>query len=115
MIVSKRIKAFLRKYKPKHHWHIDSLRAYDTFNALTKHFEVEPMCFDALPAKSIESDYFKKLDLINKSRELKSKIYLDKIPFSDFKFFEKVIPSLPKTRNCKSVTARPYAMRSSLR
>jgi 2-succinyl-5-enolpyruvyl-6-hydroxy-3-cyclohexene-1-carboxylate synthase len=35
---------------------------------------------------------------------------LDKIPFSDFKFFEKVIPSLPKTRNCKSVTARPYAM-----
>ena len=99
MIVSKRIKAFLRKYKPKHHWHIDSLRAYDTFNALTKHFEVEPnVFFDAfLPlAKSIESDYFKKLDLINKSRELKSKIYLDKIPFSDFKFFEKVIPSLPK-------------------
>ena len=99
MIVSKRIKAFLRKYKPKHHWHIDSLRAYDTFNALTKHFEVEPnVFFDAfLPlAKSIESDYFKKLDLINKLRELKSKIYLDKIPFSDFKFFEKVIPSLPK-------------------
>ena len=99
MIVSKRIKAFLRKYKPKHHWHIDPLRAYDTFNALTKHFELEPnVFFDAfLPlAKSIESDYFKKLDLINKSRELKSKIYLDKIPFSDFKFFEKVIPSLPK-------------------
>jgi 2-succinyl-5-enolpyruvyl-6-hydroxy-3-cyclohexene-1-carboxylate synthase len=99
MIVSKRIKAFLRKYKPKHHWHIDPLRAYDTFNALTKHFELEPnVFFDAfLPlAKSIESDYFKKLDLINKSRERKSKIYLDTIPFSDFKFFEKVIPSLPK-------------------
>jgi 2-succinyl-5-enolpyruvyl-6-hydroxy-3-cyclohexene-1-carboxylate synthase len=44
MIVSKRIKAFLRKYKPKHHY-IDSLRAYDTFNALTKHFEVEPNVF----------------------------------------------------------------------
>jgi 2-succinyl-5-enolpyruvyl-6-hydroxy-3-cyclohexene-1-carboxylate synthase len=99
MIVSKRIKAFLRKYKPKHHWHIDSLRAYDTFNALTKHFEVEPnVFFDAfLPlTKSIESDYFKKLGAVNELRELKSKIYLDKIPFSDFKFFEKVIPSLPK-------------------
>jgi 2-succinyl-5-enolpyruvyl-6-hydroxy-3-cyclohexene-1-carboxylate synthase len=99
MIVSKRIKAFLRKYKPKHHWHIDSLRAYNTFNALTKHFEVEPnVFFDAfLPlTKSIESDYFKKLGAVNELRELKSKIYLDKIPFSDFKFFEKVIPSLPK-------------------
>jgi 2-succinyl-5-enolpyruvyl-6-hydroxy-3-cyclohexene-1-carboxylate synthase len=89
MIVSKRIKAFLRKYKPKHHWHIDSLRAYDTFNALTKHFEVEPMCFDALPAKSIESDYFKKLDLINKSRELKSKIYWIKFHFQILSFSKK--------------------------
>ena len=35
MVVSKRIKAFLRKYKPAHHWHIDELRAYDTFGALT--------------------------------------------------------------------------------
>jgi len=98
MIVSKRIKAFLRKYKPKHHWHIDSLRAYDTFNALTKHFEVEPnLFFDVfLPlTRSVESDYFKNLDTINKLREQKSKIYLDKIPFSDFKVFEKVIPSLP--------------------
>jgi len=98
MIVSKRIKAFLRKYKPKHHWHIDSLRAYDTFDALTKHFDVEPnVFFDAfLPlTKSVQSDYFKKLDNINKVRKLKSKIYLDKIPFSDFKVFEKVIPSLP--------------------
>jgi 2-succinyl-5-enolpyruvyl-6-hydroxy-3-cyclohexene-1-carboxylate synthase len=33
---------------------------------------------------------------VNELRELKSKIYLDKIPFSDF-FFEKVIPSYPKT------------------
>jgi 2-succinyl-5-enolpyruvyl-6-hydroxy-3-cyclohexene-1-carboxylate synthase len=99
MIVSKRIKAFLRKYKPKHHWHIDSLRAYDTFSALTKHFEVEPnVFFDAfLPlSKSVVSDYFEKLDAVTELRELKSKIYLDKIPFSDFKFFEKVIPSLPK-------------------
>jgi 2-succinyl-5-enolpyruvyl-6-hydroxy-3-cyclohexene-1-carboxylate synthase len=45
MIVSKRIKGILRKYKPKHHWHIDTLRAYDTFGALTHHFEFEPKCF----------------------------------------------------------------------
>ena len=45
MIVSKRIKAFLRKYKPKQHWHIDTLRAYDTFSALTKHIELNPNSF----------------------------------------------------------------------
>ena len=38
MVVSKRIKAFLRKYKPQEHWHIDSLRAYDTFGSLSQHF-----------------------------------------------------------------------------
>ena len=27
MVVSKRIKSFLRKYKPQEHWHIDTLRA----------------------------------------------------------------------------------------
>jgi 2-succinyl-5-enolpyruvyl-6-hydroxy-3-cyclohexene-1-carboxylate synthase len=45
MIVSKRIKAFLRKYKPKHHWHIDTLRAW-YFGILTKHFKWMH-CFDA--------------------------------------------------------------------
>ena len=98
MVVSKRIKAFLRKYKPKHHWHIDSWRAYDTFGALTKHFEVDPnMFFDTfLPlTNAIESDYFQQLDAVKALRKLKSDIYLDKIPFSDFKVFEKVMQGLP--------------------
>ena len=99
MVVSKRIKAFLRKYKPKHHWHIDTLRAYDTFGALTKHFEVDPNVFfnTFLPlTNAIEGTYFKQLDSVKVLRKLKSDIYLDKIPFSDFKVFEKVIEGLPK-------------------
>ncbi|WP_426094479.1 2-succinyl-5-enolpyruvyl-6-hydroxy-3-cyclohexene-1-carboxylic-acid synthase [Flavobacterium sp. DSR2-3-3] len=99
MVVSKRIKAFLRKYKPKHHWHIDSLRAYDTFGALTKHFKVDPNAFfdTFLPlTNAIESDYFQKFDVVKVLRKLKSDIYLNKIPFSDFKVFEKVMQCLPK-------------------
>jgi 2-succinyl-5-enolpyruvyl-6-hydroxy-3-cyclohexene-1-carboxylate synthase len=98
MVVSKRIKAFLRKYKPEHHWHIDSWRAYDTFGALTKHFEVDPnVFFEAfLPlTNSVESNYFQQLDAVKVLRKLKSDIYLDKIPFSDFKVFEKVMQCLP--------------------
>ncbi|MFV5692108.1 2-succinyl-5-enolpyruvyl-6-hydroxy-3-cyclohexene-1-carboxylic-acid synthase [Flavobacterium sp. LT1R49] len=99
MIVSKRIKAFLRKYKPKHHWHIDTLRAYDTFNALTKHFEVNPNTFFEafLPlTEVVKSDYFEKLEAVKLLRKQKHENYLAKIQFSDFKVFEKVIQSLPK-------------------
>ncbi|MEP6802972.1 MAG: 2-succinyl-5-enolpyruvyl-6-hydroxy-3-cyclohexene-1-carboxylic-acid synthase [Flavobacterium sp.] len=98
MIVSKRIKAFLRKYKPKHHWHIDTLRAYDTFGALTKHFVMKPNdFFKALLPQSVpvESDYFSKIDTIYSLRKVRRKEYLDKISFSDFKVFEKVLETLP--------------------
>ncbi|WP_343694189.1 2-succinyl-5-enolpyruvyl-6-hydroxy-3-cyclohexene-1-carboxylic-acid synthase [Flavobacterium sp.] len=99
MIVSKRIKAFLRKYKPVHHWHIDTLRAYDTFNALSKHFVMEPNDFfkDLLPkTQYATSDYFSKIDTIYSLRKTRKQEYLKKIPFSDFKVFEKIIESLPK-------------------
>jgi 2-succinyl-5-enolpyruvyl-6-hydroxy-3-cyclohexene-1-carboxylate synthase len=99
MIVSKRIKAFLRKYKPKNHWHIDTLRAYDTFNVLTKHFQIEPNVFFhkfLSKTQNVKSDYFEKIDAIYKLRKTRKKEYLNKIPFSDFKVFENVIETLPK-------------------
>lgn len=99
MVVSKRIKGFLRKYKPEHHWHIDTLRAYDTFGALTKQVEMQPNdFFTALLSKAafVESDYFKAIDTVYKARLDKRKEYLNTIAFSDFKVFEKVIESLPK-------------------
>jgi 2-succinyl-5-enolpyruvyl-6-hydroxy-3-cyclohexene-1-carboxylate synthase len=98
MIVSKRIKAFLRKYKPEHHWHIDTLRAYDTFNALSKHFVMEPDDFfkELLPKTEFAaSDYFSKIDKVYDLRKIRKQEYLRKITFSDFKVFEKVIESLP--------------------
>jgi 2-succinyl-5-enolpyruvyl-6-hydroxy-3-cyclohexene-1-carboxylate synthase len=99
MIVSKRIKAYLRKYPPKEHWHIDSLRAYDTFGALSKHFVTEPDAFfDVfLPLTTkIKSDYFHEMQQLVETRKERSDAYLAKIPFTDFKVFEKVIQSLPK-------------------
>jgi 2-succinyl-5-enolpyruvyl-6-hydroxy-3-cyclohexene-1-carboxylate synthase len=99
MVVSKRIKGFLRKYKPEHHWHIDTLRAYDTFGALTKHFEMQPNDFfkDLLSKTSfVESDYFKDIQDVYKTRLIKRQEYLNQIGFSDFKVFEKVIETLPK-------------------
>jgi 2-succinyl-5-enolpyruvyl-6-hydroxy-3-cyclohexene-1-carboxylate synthase len=99
MVVSKRIKAFLREYKPKHHWHIDTLRAYDTFGYLTKHFVAEPNLFFnqfLTFTTKIESDYKAVLEKVNALRKLKHDQYLDSIPFSDFKVFDKVIDTLPE-------------------
>ena len=99
MVVSKRIKSFLRKYPPKHHWHIDSLRAYDTFGILTKHFQVDPQLFfeNFIPlTRTIQSDYSQKLNEIQSIRKIKHDTYLASIPFSDFTVFNTIIPSLPK-------------------
>ncbi len=98
MVVSKRIKAFLRKYRPKAHWHIDTLRAYDTFGVLTKHFIAEPNLFlkNFLSQPTAISDYSQKMQELRAFRKEKHDLYLSKIPFSDFTVFEKVIPSLPK-------------------
>jgi 2-succinyl-5-enolpyruvyl-6-hydroxy-3-cyclohexene-1-carboxylate synthase len=98
MVVSKRIKAFLRKYKPKHHWHIDSLRAYDTFGALTQHVEMDPQLFfdQFIPlTKAVESDYSQQLIEIKSARKLKHDAYLASVPFSDFTVFEKIMPRIP--------------------
>lgn len=99
MIVSKRIKALLRKYKPRHHWHIDEWRAYDTFGILTKHFQVNPNQFfrQLLPfVKNIDSDYKTTFEKMLAKRKAKHDKYLSKIPFSDLKAFEVILPSLPK-------------------
>jgi 2-succinyl-5-enolpyruvyl-6-hydroxy-3-cyclohexene-1-carboxylate synthase len=99
MVVSKRIKAFLRKYKPKHHWHIDNHRAYDTFGALTNHFKVDPQLFfeNFIPLTSTsKSDYSLKLSKLQSIRKIKHDAYLASIPFSDFTVFNIIIPSLPK-------------------
>lgn len=99
MVVSKRIKAFLRAYKPKHHWHIDTLRAYDTYGGLTRHFKANPNPFfnEFLPFTiPIKSNYYSTFNAIATLRKKKHSDYLAKIPFSDFKAFEKIIPSLPE-------------------
>ncbi len=102
MIVSKRIKTLLRKYKPKHHWHIDELRAYDTFGMLTKHFHVSPNQFfmQFLPyVKTVESDYKNRFLSVFQERQLKHKNYLESVLFSDLKAFEILLENLPKHTN----------------
>jgi 2-succinyl-5-enolpyruvyl-6-hydroxy-3-cyclohexene-1-carboxylate synthase len=99
MIVSKRIKTMLRKYKPQYHWHIDELRAYDVFGCLTHHFKISPNSFfsNFLPlTNKIESNYNQFISNIKTIRAFKHNEYLDRIPFTDLKAFKNIFSSLPK-------------------
>src|SRR5699024_7046269 len=60
MVVSKKIKAFLRNYQPREHWHIDPKKALNTYFCLNKHFDVSPSTFFSIfsPLTStVESSY----------------------------------------------------------
>lgn len=99
MIVSKRVKAWLRKYKPANHWHIDCHRAYDTYSALTRHFEATPNEFfqHFLPlVTEVESSYKATAMALKAFRKVKHDIYQDAIPFSDHKAFGILLPELPQ-------------------
>lgn len=119
MIVSKRIKAFLRKYQPQQHWHIDSLRAYDTFGCLTKHFKTITQTFfeQFIPlVKSTESDYQAKILAIRAKRALKHTEYLSTIPFSDLKAFDILLPTIPNHYSLQISNSSPirYAQLCSI-
>lgn len=45
MVVSKRIKAFLRNFPPKEHWHVDAKTANDTYFVLKHHFKTQANTF----------------------------------------------------------------------
>lgn len=95
MIVSKRIKSFLRKYQPQEHWHIDELRAYDTFECLTKHVQLHPnVFFEELYSRVQEtpnSDYKKTILDLKSHRQLKQLAFTIQVPYSDFYVYDELL------------------------
>jgi 2-succinyl-5-enolpyruvyl-6-hydroxy-3-cyclohexene-1-carboxylate synthase len=98
MLVSKKLKAFLRKYKPRHHFHIDPYHANDTFFADVQHLNYFPYQFlaktktDLIPKSSDYNPFFRKLF---QERELKSMDYIKDIPYSDFWVYDEIFKLLP--------------------
>ncbi|MBT8210875.1 MAG: 2-succinyl-5-enolpyruvyl-6-hydroxy-3-cyclohexene-1-carboxylic-acid synthase [Eudoraea sp.] len=100
LIVSKKIKAFLRKYKPVHHWHIHPIKAFDTFFCLTQHFKSDPNTFLhklLSNTNSTQSDYKTQWETRKMNIRASRREYLKTIPFSDFKAFSDVISGIPES------------------
>jgi 2-succinyl-5-enolpyruvyl-6-hydroxy-3-cyclohexene-1-carboxylate synthase len=99
MVVSKRIKALLRSYQPKQHWHVDEFRAYDTYGCLSQHFNTNISVFFnqvLVDNKTFESTYQSHFQSIWQNRLVKHDSYMSEIPFSDFKVFDFISRNLPE-------------------
>lgn len=98
MVVSKRIKAFLRKYQPKVHWHVDEKKAYDTYFCLTEHIKMNPNKFlsDFLPKTTVTINNYKLYWIsVREERRAKHNEYVQKADFTDLKAFEAIFNSIP--------------------
>ena len=97
MIVSKRIKQYLRKQPPKHHWHVDPIAAIDTYHCLTAHIDESPVGFlpNITRLTTVGSTYKQEWLFIKDERKVKHQAYLNQLPFSDLKAFESVLERIP--------------------
>ena len=104
MVVSKKIKKFLRDYSPQHHWHIGLSRPYDTFFCLSKHWAVDPVAFfEAIYGSSDPSllqgnhpSYRLIWDRLKANYQHQRSRYMQRIPYSDFKVFGNLFEAIPE-------------------
>ncbi len=99
MVISKRVKQFLRKYSPKHHWHVDEVTKLDTYFSMSEFVEEKPVTFLTKLNKrkiSIKSDYQPKWIKEKESRIVKHNEFLKSASYSDFKVFESVLEFIPE-------------------
>jgi len=99
MVISKKIKAFLRTYTPKAHYHIDEKREMDTFFVLSQHFSININSFYNLlliDNQLVKSNYRNNWLHVKNTRLRLHESYVNSIEYSDFKVFSLVFNSLPE-------------------
>ena len=98
MVVSKKVKQFLRTHRPGTHWHVDPYGAPDTYYCLDRHIRMPAGEFmeEFLPRVSRGGFEFTSPWKQYKLRYLKKRgEYLRKIPFTDMKAFGRIIDAIP--------------------
>jgi len=102
MVVSKKVKEFLRKYRPKLHWHVDAHRAFDTYHCLSHHFAISPQLFFSqffFLTKHRPSSYQAQWVAVKKQRKIRHRDFIEKVDYADILVFDKVLKRIPKHSN----------------
>lgn len=114
-VVSKMVKAFLRKHKPQKHWHIDLANPeMDTYQCLSDPIRMDPIDFFKSLSGYIhvsDSSFSETWNSRDERSELRHKNYLKNIEYSDLKVFETLIKTIPENSNIQlgNSTAVRYA------
>lgn len=100
-VVSKRIKAFLRKYSPKQHWNVDTHDAMmDTYQSLTHPVFMEAGRFFEQLRKGIKNckpGYRDRWIQRNTQIQKAHNAFAGKCAYSDYFVFQKIIRKIPDT------------------
>lgn len=108
MVVSKKIKFFLRKHKATQHIHIGMTKANDTFYYLTEHIKAPAHQVLGTLAKSTASEDYQGISLKRYHAFLNKGIgYLKSIPFSDLKVFEQMAKAIPANTHLQIANSSP--------
>ena len=99
LVVSKKIKQFLRTFQPSYHYNVDLYKGYDSYFCLTAHFKSDINTFLKKIGHyllSVPSDYQKKWLEVKNEIQQKHLEYQNDTPFSDFKVYAELFNTVPK-------------------
>ena len=108
MIVSKKIKSFLRNYKPRKHFHIGNNISKDSFYSGVEHINITAnKFFENIDLNKSDSKYFEKWNQLDCSKLDLHNRYMKVINFSDLKVFEILTNWIPKKYNIQVANSTP--------
>ena len=98
LVVSKKIKQFLRSYQPAYHYNVDLHKDYNSYFCLTAHFKADINTFlrEVTPnLVSVPSTYQQQWLKVKNEIQQTHLEYINQIPFSDLKVYSEVFKSIP--------------------
>ncbi len=97
MVVSKKIKTFLKAASPRYHLHVSPYTWPDTYMSLTHRIPMSGEAFFPLlcGAESTDEGYLRTWKQLDQKQELAHREYCQRAPYSDFKVWELLSRALP--------------------
>ena len=98
LVVSKKIKQFLRSYQPAYHYNVDLYKDYNSYFCLTAHFKADINTFlkEVTPKlMSVSSNYQQQWLKVKNEIQQTHLEYINQTPFSDLKVYSEVFKSIP--------------------
>ena len=98
LVVSKKIKQFLRSYQPAYHYNVDLHKDYNSYFCLTAHFKADINTFlkEVTPKlMSVSSNYQQQWLKVKNEIQQTHLEYINQTPFSDLKVYSEVFKSIP--------------------